>query len=179
MNDSNTYSKLANFGRELLNKKSLMDGLPHISKYTKEVIGAQRCSIFIYNAANHHLWTTLSDGVKKITVPSDQGIVGHTIKVRKPIIANDVYSNPHFLSEVDKQTGYKTHNIITAPIFSSEREIIGVIQLLNKEGGFDNKDMKFMIFFAHYVSGFLELVNLYADEDEKQNEDEEDTGGDE
>jgi len=167
MKDTGTYSKLASFGRELLNKTSLMDGLPHISKYTKEVIGAERCSIFIYDAATHHLWTTLSDGVEKITVPSEQGIVGHTIKVRKPIIANDVYSNPHFLSDVDKTTGYKTNNIITAPIFNSQREIIGVMQLLNKEDGFDNDDMKFMIFFAHYVSGFLELVNIYADEDEK------------
>jgi len=50
---------------------------------------------------------------------------------------------------VDKETGYKTNNIITTPIFNSKREIIGVLQLLNKDEGFDEDDVKFMIFFAH------------------------------
>jgi len=162
MKYKDTYAKLSEFGRELLEKKSLREGLPHISKYVKDVIGAQRCSIFIYDEADKELWTTIADGVGKIVIASDKGIVGHTLVARKPIIANDVYSNPHFLSEVDAHTGYKTENIVTAPIFNSQREIIGVLELLNKEGGFDNEDVKFMIFFAHYVSGFLELINLYS-----------------
>ena len=41
------YSKLADFGKELLNKKSLAEGLPLISKYAKEVIGADR-SCFVH-----------------------------------------------------------------------------------------------------------------------------------
>jgi GAF domain-containing protein len=166
MKYADTYAKLSEFGRELLNKKSLPEGLPHISKYVKNVIGADRCSIFINDNIKKELWTTLADGVEKIIVPSEKGIVGHTLVARKPIIANDVYSNPHFLSEVDAQTGYKTNNIVTAPIFNSQREIIGVLELLNKDGGFDNEDIKFMIFFAHYISGFLELVNLYSNQNE-------------
>jgi len=166
MKYADTHAKLSEFGRELLNKKSLPEGLPHISKYVKNVIGAKRCSIFINDNKKKELWTTLADGVEKIVIPSDKGIVGHTLVAKKPIIANDVYSNPHFLSEVDSQTGYKTNNIVTAPIFNSQREIIGVLELLNKDGGFDNEDIKFMIFFAHYISGFLELVSLYSNQNE-------------
>jgi len=162
MKYADTYAKLSEFGRELLNKKSLSEGLPHISKYVKDVINADRCSIFINDDENKELWTTLSDGVEKIIVPSDKGIVGHTLVAKKPVIANDVYADSHFLSEVDAHTGYKTKNIVTAPIFNSQREIIGVLELLNKEGGFDNEDIKFMIFFAHYISGFLELIHLYV-----------------
>ncbi len=33
MKYASTYSKLAEFGRELLDKKSLVEGLPLISKY--------------------------------------------------------------------------------------------------------------------------------------------------
>ena len=162
---ASNYSKLADFGRELLYKKSLVDGLPHISKYAKEVIGADRCSIFIYDEKKHELWTTLSDGVEKIIIDSDHGLVGETLKIKKPILENNAYTNPHFLSKVDKQTGYRTKSVITAPIFNSNRDIIGILQLLNKDGGFDSEDSKFMIFFAHYVSGFLELVNLYGSEE--------------
>lgn len=168
MKDMSRYSKLADFGRELLNKTSLVDGLPHISKYAKEVIGAQRCSIFMYDAQKGELWTTLADGVEKIILPSDKGIVGHTLKVKKPVIANDVYLNEYFLADIDKETGYKTHKSVSAPIFNSQRKIIGIMQLLNKKDDFNNDDVRFMIFFAHYVSGFLELVNLYAHEDEKK-----------
>ena len=172
MKYASTYAKLADFGRDLLNKTSLMEGLPHISKYAKEVIGADRCSIFIYDTGKKELWTTLADGVEKIIVPAYQGIVGETIRAKEHIIANDPYSNPHFLSDVDEDTGYTTKNIITAPIFNSQKEVIGVLELLNKEGGFDDEDAKFMKFFTHYVSGFLELVNLYADIDEKHSKSE-------
>ena len=158
------YSKLADFGKELLHKKSLPEGLPHISKYAKDIIGAQRCSIFIYDEGKNQLWTTLSDGIEKIVIDSDKGLVGQTIKIKKPIVENDVYSNPSFLSDIDKDTGYETKSIITAPIFSSNRDILGVLQLLNKEGGFDKDDAKFMVFFTHYISGFLELIKLYNDE---------------
>ena len=155
------FTKLADFGRELLSKASLEDGLPLISKYVKEVVGAERCSIFIYDAQEHRLWSTIAEGVKRIEVDVEEGVVGHTIRIKEPIITNNAYEHPHFLPKIDRETGYKTHNLITAPIFDSNRVIIGVLELLNKEGGFDEEDVKFMKFFAHYISGFLELVSIY------------------
>lgn len=159
--------KLAEFAKELLDKKSLESGLPHIAKYAKEVVAADRCSIFIYDKEDNELWTTLADGVEKITISANKGIVGYTIKVKKPVITNDAYSHPEFLTDVDEKTGYKTNNIVTAPIFSSKREIIGVLELLNKPDDFDDEDVRFMIFFAHYVSGFLELLKFYKDKKEE------------
>ena len=159
MRYANSYLKLADFGRELLNKKSLTEGMPLISKYAKDVIGAQRCSIFIYDEDENKLWTTLSDGIEEIIVDSSKGIVGYTIDKKKPLIVNEPYKHPHFLAEIDKISGYNTHNIITAPIFNSHRKVIGVLELLNKKGGYDQEDMHFMIFFANYISGFLDLIN--------------------
>jgi GAF domain-containing protein len=159
-----TYSKLANFGKELLNKTSLVEGVPLISKYAKEIIGADRCSIFIYNSVKDELWTTMADGIEKIIIPSDKGIVGHTLEMKKPLLVHDAESDPLFLSAIDINSGYKTNNLVTAPVFNSEREVIGVLQLLNKETGFNEDDVKFMKFFAHYISGFLELSTLYATE---------------
>ena len=153
--------KLAAFAKGLLEKRSLEAGLPHIATYVKEVVGAERCSIFIFDQVKNELWTTLADGVERIVIPSDKGLVGYTIKQKKPIITNDAYNHPEFLAEIDEQTGYTTKNIITAPIFGSNREIIGVMELLNKEGGFDDEDMRFMVFFAHFVSGFIELKKTY------------------
>ncbi len=157
----NRYSKLSEFAKELLTKPSLEEGMPLIAKYAKDVIEAERCSIFIYDEQKEQLWTTIADGVEKIVLPSNKGLVGYTVKIKKPVIANDAYGHEEFLAEVDERTGYKTKNIVTAPIFDSGRKIIGVLELLNKEGGFETEDVKFMIFFAHYVSGFLELLSTY------------------
>jgi signal transduction protein with GAF and PtsI domain len=151
------YKKLSNFGKTLLEKTSLDEGLLFISSNAKDIIGADRCSIFIYDRDLDQLWTKFADGVEKIVIPYDIGIVGQTIKLQKPILENDAYDNPNFLADVDMQTGYYTQNILTSPIFNSKREIIGVLQLLNKDGGFNKKDMEFITFFAHYVSGFIEL----------------------
>ena len=155
------YAELTRFGQELLTKKSLAEGLPFISMYAKKIIGAERCSVFIYNIGDDTLWTTLADGIDKIVISAEQGIVGHTFRTGEPTIVFDAKLDPLFHSEIDEKSGYVTKNLITAPIFNSERKVIGVLQLLNKEEGFDEKDVKFMTFFAHYVSGFIELATLY------------------
>ena len=165
MKYTNSYHSLANFGRELLDKNSLVEGLPLISKYAKDVIGAQRCSIFIYDDQKKEFWTTISDGVEKIIVAADKGLVGYTLKTKRPVVANDAYAHPQFLSDIDKGTGFTTSSVITAPIFSSTNEVVGVFELLNKEDGFSNDDVKFMVFFAHYISGFIELTDIFLKEE--------------
>jgi GAF domain-containing protein len=161
------YLELANFAKKLLESHSVESGLPLISNYLKKVIGAQRCSIFIVNRSKKELWTSYADGVEKIVISLEKGIVGETIKERKPLIVNDAYSDEHFCSAIDKETGFRTKSLATAPIFNSKREIIGVLELLNKENGFNNEDIRFMIFFAHYISGFLELImSLEGKQDE-------------
>jgi GAF domain-containing protein len=166
-----SYSALSDFGRSLLNRPALHEGLPIISEYAKQVSGAQRCSIFIYNPNIQMLWTTLADETEKIMVHEDDGIVGHTLKEAKPILVNNPYDDPRFLHTIDNKTGFVTENIASIPIFDSSRHIIGVFQLLNKPGGFSHEDIKFMIFFAHYISAYLELAMLFDNDAKILNKD--------
>ena len=161
MKNRNSQSKLSKFGRELLSKESLEDGLVYISEYAKNNFAADRCSIFIYDPENYKLWTPLADGVDKIVISSDLGLVGQTLRTKKPVIENNAYENVNFLPDIDMQTGYYTQNIAAVPIFDSQREAVGVLELLNKEEGFNNNDIKFLTFFSHYISGFLELIDIY------------------
>ena len=139
MSLDNKYSKIANFGQTLLGKKSLAEGLPHISAYAKDVIGADRCSVFVYDIGKDTLWTTIADGIDKIVVPAEKGIVGHTFITKEPVIVFDAKRDPLFLSEIDEKSGYETKNMITAPIFNSEKNVIGVLQLLNSPKGLMKK----------------------------------------
>lgn len=160
MRYSQTYNKLAEFGRKVLEIELVEEILPFIAKYAKETIAADRCSIFVYDEDSEKLWTTLADNVERISMPSDRGLVGFALATKKGLIENSPYSNEYFYKEVDSETGYITKNIIISPILGSQGESIGVLELLNKEDGFDSEDAKFMKFFAHYISGFLELAKL-------------------
>lgn len=164
-NFESAYQKIADFGRNLLKQPDIKEALPMIAEYSKDVIGVERCSIYMYNPRLHILWTAHSDGIEKIILQEDQGVAGYTIKQREPVIVNDPYHDERFMSLVDQKTGYKTKNIACVPIFDSLHLPIGVFQMLNKGGGqFDDRDVRFMTFFANFISGYLELSTLFEDE---------------
>ncbi len=147
--------QLPAFDINVLDSASHVDGLQYISMHAKSMVGAERCSIFIYDQDDDELWTTLADGTEKIIVPFDIGIVGQTIRVKKPIIENEPYGNSNFLSDVDMKTGYYTQNILTAPIFNAQNKVIGVLQLLNKEDGFSKKDAERITSFSKSISSYI------------------------
>jgi adenylate cyclase len=107
----------------------------------------------------------LSDGVEKIQVNADEGVVGAALKSKKALIVNDPYSDKRFSSKVDHQTGYITKNIIAIPILNAFLEPIGVLQLLNKYyEEFNKEDVRLLTFFNHYISGYVELAIIFEEE---------------
>lgn len=153
------FNQIAEFGKKLMALGKIENSLELISDEAKSLLNADRCSIFIVDAEDKILWTKLSDGIGRIVIALDAGIVGDTYQSQKPQIVNFPYEDPRFLPNIDKKSGYVTRNIITVPIFDSKQDVIGVIQLLNKSrGDYDDTDLQTLTFFANYVSGSLELV---------------------
>ena len=153
-----SYADLAAFGKKLLDSTALEKGLPLIAEYSSSILNAERCSIFVYDKKTGELWTTLSEGIERIIIDEKKGIVGRAIQTRSLIIENDVENNPYFLEEIDKESGFQTKNIIVTPIFNEDRRIVGALELLNKTNGFNNDDAEFMIFFANFISSFIDLA---------------------
>ncbi len=153
------YKQIAEFGKKLMVLEKIENSLEIISDEAKRLLSAERCSIFIVDSQDQILWTKLSDGIGRIVIALDAGIVGDTYQKQEPQVVNAPYDDPRFLQNIDKKSGYVTKNIITVPIFDSKRDIIGVIQLLNKSrGDYNDNDLDVLTFFANYVSGSLELV---------------------
>jgi len=152
------FNKIAEFGKKLMSMDDMHHSIVLIADEAKELVGAGRCSIFIVDNDDEMLWSTLSDGLGKIVVALDAGIVGATYKNKIAQVVNTPYEDERFLPSIDKKSGYITKNMITIPIFDSKREVMGVIQLLNKETDFNEEDLETLTFFANYVSGSLELA---------------------
>ena len=155
------FNQIAEFGKKLMSMDDMENVLELISEEAKSLVDAERCSIFIVDYEDKILWTKLSDGIGRIVIGLDSGVVGMTYKTKKPQIVNNPYEDEHFLPNIDKKSGYTTKNMITVPIFDSKRNVMGIMQLLNKKRfDFGNEDLELLTFFANYVSGSLELVIL-------------------
>jgi GAF domain-containing protein len=152
-----TYANLADFGKKLLNSTGLEEGLPLIATYSCDIIKAERCSIFVYDTQTNELWTTLADGIDRIVIDIDKGIVGRSIRTQQLIIENEVSTSRYFLGDIDENSGFRTKNLIVTPIFNQDKKVIGALELLNKEGGFGIEDERFMRFFANFISTFIDL----------------------
>ena len=153
------YNQIAEFGKKLMTLGRIDNSLELISSEAKDLLNADRCSIFIVDSEDKILWTKHSDGIGRIVIGLDSGIVGDTYMLQKPQVVNEPYEDDRFLHSIDKKSGYVTRNIITVPIFDSNRDVLGIIQLLNKSrGGFMDADLEMLTFFSNYISGSLELV---------------------
>ena len=160
-----SYKKIAEFGKQLLSDSSLDNALLLIADQAKDLVSAERCSIFMYDSEADMLWTKLSDGIGRIAISTESGIAGDTYTKAEAQVVNEPYKDERFLAGIDKKSGFETHNMITVPIFDSQREVIGLFQLLNKESGdFSNDDLKVLTFFANYISGTLELSFVIKDD---------------
>jgi len=160
-----SYKKIAEFGKQLLQNTSLDNALLLIADQARDLAKADRCSIFMYDKEADMLWTKLADGIGKIAISTTSGIAGDTYTKGEAQVVNHPYEDKRFLAGIDKKSGYETKNMITIPIFDSQRVVIGLFQLLNKEEGpFEDEDLKVLTFFANYISGTLELSFLMKED---------------
>jgi type II secretory ATPase GspE/PulE/Tfp pilus assembly ATPase PilB-like protein len=83
---------------------------------------------------------------KDLRLPiADQSIAGYVALAKKTVNIRDVYDegelkaiNPslRFLQEVDKRTGYRTKQMLVAPVVDAQNgELVGVVQIINNKAG--------------------------------------------
>lgn len=125
----------------------LDDLLEALVKMASWELGAERGSLFLNDPQSGELYSIVAQGnfKRRIRILNTAGIAGHVFQEGKGVIIDDVYTDPHFNPEVDKQTGYRTRDMICTPIRTVKGEIIGVAQMLNKkEGRFSEEDLELL-----------------------------------
>ena len=156
--DKDKLKELIQISNLLLDCQDLEKGIRLLTQKLKELIKVDRVSIFIYSKNTNMVWTYLADGVERLVLPADKGIVGYVIKHKTIKKVNDTSKEPLFYKEVDESTGYKTKNILTVPLLNNDNEIIGVVQLLNKDGKFNKDDINIAYLFSNYISPPLQML---------------------
>jgi GAF domain-containing protein/HD superfamily phosphohydrolase YqeK len=96
-----------------------------------------------------------------------KGIAGWVVNTGAPYFSDDVGCDPRWAGEFAEVTGLATRDIMCVPMKSSEK-VIGVIEVLNKQGGlFTRDDLDIMTFVASHASVMVENYRLLTGYEEK------------
>lgn len=174
LNSEEVLKTVINYiGKIASEKNNLEKQLMLMADMGREIIVADRCTVWLIDEMNNHLWTKVAHGLDAIKIPKDKGIVGYAITNNEEVIINDAYSDSRFDKGVDKKTGYKTKNIIVIPFENSEGKIIGAYQAINKmtkSEAFNENDLQHLMLAATYAGKELESSMLYQEIEETQKE---------
>jgi phosphoserine phosphatase len=119
----------------------LMTMLAEVVNAAKQVLHADRSSVWLYDPAADELVLEIATGIAPVRVPASAGIVGACARDRAIINVPDCYADARFNREVDKASGYRTRCMLALPLIDHKNVLVGVMQVLNKTGGvFDGDD---------------------------------------
>ena len=155
------------------NERNLEAALAILQDMGREMVAADRCSLWLLDREKGELWTKVAHGVPEIRTPSHAGLVGHAVSTGEPIFIDDAYEDSRFNQAVDKKTGYRTKAILVIPIKNNDGEIMGAFQAINKmteSGKFSQSDQERLTLAASYSGKTLESALLANEIEETQKE---------
>jgi len=120
-----------------------------VSRDICALFNADRLTVYVVGDDNISLVSKVKTGLnsfKDLKLPiAEQSLAGYAAMHKKLLNVKDVYDEKElakysaqlrFLQEVDKRTGYRTKQMLVAPILdSSNGDLVGVIQVINNKAG--------------------------------------------
>lgn len=140
--------------------------LRSVMDQARDLMQADRSTLFLLNRETNELWTKLAkaDGktMIKIRIPANRGIAGYVASTGQTLNITDAYDDPRFDPTTDQQTGYRTRTVLCMPVYNAKGELIGVTQLINKnQGTFTNSDEEFLRAFNSQAGMALQNSQLF------------------
>jgi NtrC-family two-component system sensor histidine kinase KinB len=138
-----------------------------LTRRVKDLLGIEACSIALLDRETNELVFRMAKGggaetVMGERVPWGMGIVGAVAQRGKPITVPDVRQDERFYQEMDrKQADFVTQSILAVPMIS-RGQVVGVVEALNKLGGFDQEDERLLSALAGLAGSVVENANLVA-----------------
>jgi signal transduction histidine kinase len=144
--------------------------LARIVKTATSMLSAERATLFVIDNTKNELWSrVLTEGtepgvteVREIRLPLDgRSLAAEAARGGTVMRIDAPYDDPRFDPSTDQRTGFRTRSILIAPIDARDRRRLGVLQVLNHQGGaFDRGDEDFARALAGSAGVSLEYVQL-------------------
>ena len=139
----------------------LMTMLGEVVAAAKQVLAADRGSVWLHDPATDELVLEVATGIPPVRVPAGVGLVGACARDRRLINVPDCYADPRFDPDVDRASGYRTRCMLTLPLIDHRNVLVGVMQVLNKSDGvFDADDEALATALAAQCAVALQRVRM-------------------
>ena len=170
--DSDRLNLLMKLTGQINSNLDLDSLLSDIIQAVKLIMVSEASSLMLYDEEKDALVLSLPTGpateeVSGKVIPKDQGIGGWVFTNGEPAIVNDVQQDDRFLGDIDPEV-FTTQNIMCVPLLNQEKEIIGVIQALNKNDGGKFSEEEIPIFQALANQAAIAIENARLHEEQKQ-----------
>jgi signal transduction histidine kinase len=98
----------------------------------------------------------------QIALKPGQGISGQVFQTGRARITEDVTTDRDHAAGTDRDTGFKTRNLITVPLRTTDGQVIGVMQVCNKQNGdFDEADLQVLEILSTHAASAIETARLH------------------
>jgi putative nucleotidyltransferase with HDIG domain len=141
--------------------------LEQIIIMTPKALNASAASILLFDNNEQELYFEAASGpvgkvLRHVKVDTQYGIAGQVARTGKPLIVNDVSSDPKFRRNIDEITGFVTRSLICAPLVAHSKTI-GVLEVLNKvdASDFNNQDMQVVVSVATTAAMAIDNTRLH------------------
>lgn len=148
---------------EISSELELTSLLAKIIATITTMLDAERSSLFINDEKTNELFTMVGEGLsQELRFPNHMGIAGHVFTSGETVNIPHAYADLRFNPAVDKTTGFFTRSMLCAPVTNKDGKIIGVSQVLNKQGGgFSDEDVSRLTAFTSQISIGIENASLF------------------
>ena len=164
----NFFRKLQAVTNRIHSTSNVDEIMLDLSQDICDLFNADRLTIYAISDDKSSIVSKIKTGlnsVNQLKLPiSDQSVAGYAALMRRVLNIRDVYDEAelqshspklHFLREVDRRTGYRTKQMLVAPIIDEhQNELLGVVQLINNREG--------TTFSAIFEEGVKELCKTLA-----------------
>ena len=159
--DAGALWRVLDVARRIAVPCQLEELLKLIIDVARQVLTADRGTVFLYDADKCELYSTVATGEKQIRLSVEVGIAGQCARTRKIINVPDCYADPRFNRDTDRQTGYRTRCSLTVPLVGLDDEMVGVTQLLNpNKSAFDAHDERMAAALASQAAVAIQRARL-------------------
>ncbi|HEV2040616.1 MAG TPA: SpoIIE family protein phosphatase [Casimicrobiaceae bacterium] len=135
--------------------------LSEVVSAAKQVLRADRGTVWLYDAAADQLVIEVATGFAPVRIPTSVGLAGACARNRQIINVPDCYADERFNPEVDKRSGYRTRCMLSLPLVDHKDILVGVMQVLNKvDGVFEENDEALATVLAAQCAVALQRVRM-------------------
>lgn len=131
-----------------------------------KMLNSDRSTLFLNDEKTNELYTEIGQGLgaTKIRLPNNVGIAGTVFSTGRSVNIPFAYADLRFDPSFDNRTGYFTRSILCVPVSNKDGKVIGVTQVLNKQGGpFTEADEARLKAFTAQIAIGLENAKLFDD----------------